>query len=201
MEKHLTCYIILFISLFSGMSGFAQDYHVRIGFIGNSITIGSGLPNAQRDCYPSQFTRMLKETYGDTCIVENFAVSGRTMLKHGDFPIWNESSFKNAWDFAPDIFFISLGTNDSKPYNWDIYGNEFIGDYISMIDTFKVRNPHTRFIICYPAPAFAVVYDIRNSVILNNVIPTVDSVLAKTDAILLDFYHPLLNSECRCFYL
>lgn len=172
----------------------AQDYQVRIGFIGNSITAGTGLANPARDSYPSQFAQLMTAAFGDTCVVGNFGVSGRTMLKNGDFPIWKEASFTKARQFAPDIVFIVLGTNDTKPYNWDDHKGEFIGDYLSMIDTFKVRNPNTRFIICYPPPAFAVAYDIRDSVILNGVIPAIDEILKKREAYLLDFYHPLLGS-------
>lgn len=195
MKKNIYPFLLFFAFVLAMPNCYSQDYQVRIGFIGNSITIGSGLANPTRDCYPSQFAQLLKGTFGDTCIVDNFAVSGRTMLKKGDYPIWNESSFPRGWRFAPDILFILLGTNDTKPYNWDVHGDEFIGDYLSMIDTFKVRNPNTKFIICYPPPAFAVAYDIRNTVIVNSIIPAVDSVLKKRDAYLLDFYNPLLNFE------
>lgn len=173
---------------------FSQDFHVRIAFIGNSITIGSGLSNPTRDCYPSQLGVMLKEVYGDTCIITNYAVSGRTMLKKGDYPIWNEPDFTKCLNYAPDICFIDLGTNDTKPYNWDDYGQEFFADYKAMIDTFTARNPATKFIVCYPPPAFAVVWDIRNPVIIGEVIPLVDSIVKVTGADLINFYNPLLDS-------
>jgi acyl-CoA thioesterase I len=172
----------------------AQDYHVRFAFIGNSITYGAGVSNPSKDSYPAQLGVMLKGIYGDTCTISNYAVSGRTLLKHGDFPIWNEPGFTTAWKSAPDIVFISLGTNDSKPYNWDDYKDEFFTDYKSMIDTFLVRNPWTKFIVCLPPPAFAVVWDIRNPVIVNEVIPLIDSISKVTGAELIDFYTPLLDS-------
>jgi acyl-CoA thioesterase I len=172
----------------------SQDYHVRIAFIGNSITAGTGLANPLHDAYPYQFASMLEEIYGDTCIVNDYAVSGRTMLKKGDYPIWDEDSFTYCLQAAPDILFILLGTNDSKPYNWDVYGDEFFTDYMSMIDTFKVRNPRTKFIISRPPPAFAVVYDIRESVIAGEIIPLVDSIASETGAYEVDFHTPLLDS-------
>jgi acyl-CoA thioesterase-1 len=185
---------LIFIILSTALFVYSQNHQVRIAFVGNSITIGTGLPNPEEDCYPSQFADMLDGVYGDICVVRNFAVSGRTMLKNGDYPIWDENSFTDCWNFAPDICFILLGTNDSKPQNWDVYGDEFIDDYLSMIDTFKVRNALAKFIVCYPPPAYEVVYNIRDSVILHGVIPAIDSVLNKTDAELLDFYNPLLDS-------
>jgi acyl-CoA thioesterase-1 len=182
------------ILLFITVSSYSQDYHVRIGFIGNSITIGAGLPNPTVQCYPAQLGLMLKEIYGDTCIITNYAVSGRTMLKKGDFPIWNEPDFTRMWNYAPDICFISLGTNDSKPYNWDDNHQEFFSDYKAMIDTFITRNPATKFIVCLPPPAFDVVWDIRNPVIIDEIIPLIDSIAKTTGVDLVDFYHPLLDS-------
>lgn len=184
---------ILFFLLINNLSS-AQDHKVHIAFMGNSITIGSGLPNQTENCYPSQIQLLLNEQYGDTCEVQNFAVSGRTLLKQGDFPLWNEEQYPASWNYAPDIVFIMLGTNDSKPYNWDDYGDEFDDDYRSMIDSFKVRNPVCKFIVCYPPPAFEVVYDIRDSVIVHGVIPVVDQMVEEYDAVLVDFYSPLVDS-------
>lgn len=173
----------------------ADDYHVRFAFMGNSITIGTFLANPQTECYPAQFSKMLEAEYGDTCIVKNFAVSGRTMLKNGDFPLWNEPQFKQSMDFAPDIVYIMLGTNDTKPYNWDDHGAEFIADYQSMIDTFLWRNPRCKFILAYPPPAFAVNFDIRNDIIVNEVLPALDSILKTNDALSIDYYHAFLDSS------
>ncbi len=175
---------------------FSQGYHVRIGFVGNSITIGSFLSDPVNQCYPSQLRdSFLRVKYGDTCIVGNFAVSGRTMLKTGDYPIWNEQYFKDALHFAPNILFIMLGTNDSKPYNWDAHKGEFYSDFMSMIDTFKKRNPDIKFILCLPPPAFKVNYDIRDSVIVNGIIPLIDSVAKTTGADTLDLRKPFLGSS------
>jgi lysophospholipase L1-like esterase len=186
------CLTLLFLAQF--FMATSQEYQVRIACMGNSITAGAGLPNPATQSYPGQLGSMLKEKFGDTCVVRNFGNSGRTMLKHGDFPLWNEAEFTNAMAWAPNICLISLGTNDTKPYNWDVYGHEFYDDYMAMIDTFRVRNPFVKFIVCYPAPAFAVAWDIRDSVIVHGVIPAIDSVLANTDATLVDFYTPLVDS-------
>ncbi|HEY9124666.1 MAG TPA: GDSL-type esterase/lipase family protein [Bacteroidales bacterium] len=192
--KSITTLTRIFLLLLLSVSLKAADYHVRIGFIGNSITIGTFLSNPTVECYPNQIAILLKGVYGDTCQVQNFAVSGRTMLKHGDFPIWNETDFKKCLTWAPDICFIMLGTNDSKPQNWDKYSNEFFSDYKAMIDTFKWRNPRTKFIVVLPPPAYQIVYGIRDSVILHGVIPLVDSIAKTCGAEVVDFYHPLKDS-------
>ena len=193
MNKHLpfTVAIVLTITVLAANS---QDYHVRIGFIGNSITYGATLSNPKTDCYPAQLGQMLEKIFGDTCILGNFAKSGRTMLKHGNFPIWNDVEFQNALKFAPEILLICLGTNDSNPQNWDLYGHEYYSDYKSMIDTFRIRNPHVQFLVCHPCPAYQEVWGIRDSVIVNGVIPAIDSILDYSGATLVDFYTPMIDS-------
>jgi acyl-CoA thioesterase-1 len=172
----------------------AQDYAVRIAFMGNSITYGDGTSIPATQSYPAQVGDLLEGVFGDTCVIGNFAISSRTMLKNGDFPTWDDPEFDQALAFKPNIVVIALGTNDSKPQNWDAYGGEFYGDYMSMIDTFKRINPFTEFFVCYPPPAFEIVWGIRDSVIVNGVIPVVDQVLAETGAELIDFYNPLKDS-------
>lgn len=193
MKKH--CFLFsLFLFLFINGKLLAESHQVHIAFLGNSITIGASLPNPAAEAYPYQLASMLEQVYGDTCVVGNFAVSGRTMLKKGDFPLWNEPAFQKGWNFAPDIVFILMGTNDSKPYNWDDYGHEFKQDYQAMIDTFKLRNPRCLFMLGYPPPAFWVNFDIRDSVIKNGVIPVIDEIIRENEAILVDFYTPFADS-------
>lgn len=189
-------YFFLILSLlgFSVKFTSAQQHQIRIACVGNSITYGSGLPDPSSQCYPAQLQVLLEQIYGDTCIVKNFSNPGRTMLKKGDLPLWNEKEFSDAYMYAPNICLILLGTNDSKPFNWDVHGDEFVPDYLSMIDTFLVRNPKVKFIVCYPPPAYETVYEISNLNIVNGVIPAIDSILKVRDAVLVDFYNPLVDS-------
>lgn len=185
-------YSILILTLF--FKGFSQDYHVRIGFIGNSITEGVGVNIPATEAYPIQVGNLLKEKYGDTCIVRNFGLTTTTMLKKGDVPYWNSPHFSNCLTFAPEICLIALGTNDTKPQNWDAHGSEYVGDYLAMIDSLKTRNPNMKFLVCYPPPAFEIKWGINDSIIVHGIIPGVDSVISATGAVLVDFHQPLLDS-------
>ncbi|MBN1781987.1 T9SS type A sorting domain-containing protein [bacterium] len=161
----------------------------KIAVVGNSITEGVGVGVPSRDSYPAQLGMYL----GDQFEVGNFGVSGRTMLKNGDFPIWAEPLFEEGLNFDADILFILLGTNDSKPQNWDVYGNEFIGDYNAMIDSFSLGDKIPETWACLPPPAFSVQWGINDTVIVNEVIPAIEQVIADRGLNRVDFYTPFIG--------
>jgi hypothetical protein len=91
----------------------------------------------------------LQGLLGSAYSVEDFGVSGTTMLKNGDNPYWNQTTtFTNARTFLPNIVVIELGTNDSKPYNWYVHQAAFNTDYASMIDTFRVLSSAPKVWAC-----------------------------------------------------
>ena len=168
--------LLLVVILFASCK---QNKPVKIAFLGNSITIGSGLEFPETECYPSLIGQKLNEQFNGKYVIENYAVSGRTMLRMGDNPLWDEPQFSASLAFSPDIVYIMLGTNDSKPQNWDSFGTEFMADYQAMLDTFKTVNPNVKFILAYPPPAFEVQWGIRDSVIVNGVMPVVSALIEK----------------------
>lgn len=168
--------IILVLPLLITTSVTAQD--IKVACVGNSITEGLNTIT-----FPTQLDGIL----GPGWDAENFGVSGRTLLKQGDYPYWNETKFTDALNFLPDKVIIMLGTNDSKPYNW-VYGNQFYGDYISLVDTFANLASHPEIWVCYPPKAFSGAYDINDSVIYNGIIPQIDSVVAHRNVKLIDLY-------------
>lgn len=177
--------VMLSMLLFTCMV-FAQP--TKIACVGNSITEGAGIADQVNDAWPGQLQKLL----GDEYTVLNAGHSGRTMLKKGDYPLWVEPAFKNAIEMVPDIVFILLGTNDTKPYNW-IYKDEFVSDYISMIDTFRVVNPDVQIYACLPPPAFSVQWDIRDSVITTDQIPMIRHIADSVNVDTVDFYQPFID--------
>lgn len=103
---------------------------LKIACVGNSITSGPG--QTHPESYPLQLQAML----GDAYLVKNFGVGGRTLLKKGDFPYWNEPEMEKITEFKPDIVLIKLGTNDSKPQNWQ-HKADFKKDYLNLIEVFR----------------------------------------------------------------
>lgn len=166
-----------------------------MAMVGNSITYGSGLANPSEECYPSQLSDMLSTVYGDTVLIENYGVSGRTMLKDTEKPIWDEYAFRQALEFVPDVCLILLGTNDSHPDYWNAAGENFLDDYLDMIDTFQFRNPNTKFLVCLPPPIFeGSQYGHDNDILENEIKLLIDSVAELTGATLIDFHTPFVDS-------
>ena len=60
----------------------------RIITIGDSITQGACSSDPNTKSFPSQLMDMLKDETKFEVI--NLGVSGRTMMKTGDYPYWNE---------------------------------------------------------------------------------------------------------------
>jgi lysophospholipase L1-like esterase len=118
---------------------------VRVACIGDSITQGVGA--AKGKSYPAQLQNLL----GKSWVVGNFGVSGRTLLKKGDFPYWKEKAYQNALAYKPDVVIIMLGTNDTKPQNWKNEA-DFVADYRELVKSFQTLESKPRVYVCRPCP-------------------------------------------------
>ena len=190
---------------------------VRVACLGNSITDGFGIDMASAYGYPA----MLQKKLGDGYWVRNFGVSSRTMLNKGDWPYMNEPAWRDALDFKPEIVIIKLGTNDSKPENWQ-YNAEFKQDLEQMIFTLRpdlkqyanmpakkaqkamakalakaaksgIAPAKPRILLCTPIPAFKSTWNINDSVIVNGVIPIQQEVAQKYGLEVIDLHTLFAN--------
>ena len=171
---------------------------IRVACIGNSITDGFGIDMATQYGYPAQLQKKLGNGYW----VKNFGVSSRTMLNKGDFPYMNEKAWRDALAFKPDIVLIKLGTNDSKPYNWQ-HKAEFRQDLEQMVLTLrpdlavssKKRKKSKSIVpakpeiyLCTPIKAEKPTWEISDSVIVNEIIPIQQAVAAKYGLKVIDLH-------------
>lgn len=179
--KLLYCFSLILLSATS----FAQE-KIRVACIGNSITEGAGIEETSR--YPAQLQKLL----GDAYDVRNYGLGGRTLLKKGDFPYWQEEKYKEALGWNPDVVIIKLGTNDSKPQNW-IYSEEFINNYREFIQSFKTLPGKRKIFLCTPIPVFKDEWGITESVVKEEVIPMVNKVAKKERVKVIDLYNPLVG--------
>ena len=121
---------------------------VKVACVGNSITYGMRLEDREHESYPVQLQALL----GDGYEVGNFGKSGATLLRHGHRPYFEQEEYRAAMAFAGDIVVIHLGINDTDPRNWPFFEDEFVGDYLALIDSLRSVNPKARFLVARMTP-------------------------------------------------
>lgn len=151
-----------------------QEKPVRVACVGNSITFGAGIHNRDRDSYPAQLSQMLGQDYE----VRNYGVSARTLLKKGNLPYTNEPMYKQVLEYKPNIVIIKLGTNDTKPGNWQ-HKASLEKDLTAIVSDFESLSSKPTIYLCYPATAYTSTWGINDSIIVNGVIPVIDRVAKK----------------------
>ena len=144
--KHFITLLLICLSI---GTTHAQD-PIRIACIGNSVTYGYGHQNPSETSYPAQLAQMLGNGYD----VRNFGHSGATLLSRGHRPYIRQQAFRDALAFTPDKAIIHLGLNDTDPRNWPNYRDEFIPDYLALIDSLRKANPNIEIWVCRMTPIF-----------------------------------------------
>jgi len=181
--------VFLAILVVCGLAGSAQAKLVAC--VGDSITYGSGIADRANDSYPAQLQRILRQ-FDLAWEVRNFGVSGATLLHRGDKPYIAQTAYNDARTCNPDIVIIKLGTNDSKPQNWQ-YKDDFVTDYGNMIDAFRALPSRPVVWICKPVPAFAENFTIRPAVIRDEILPLIDRISREKGVPVIDLYTALLD--------
>lgn len=175
------CLLLLCISL-AGVTA-QEKKAVKIACIGNSITYGAGIQNPFQNSYPGLLSQWLGEGYD----VRNYGVSARVLLNKGDNPYMREQAFRDVLTFQPDIITIKLGTNDSKPHNWR-FGKDFKKDLVEMLDILQALPSRPKIYLCLPVPANTLTWGINDSIIRNEIIPTIRAVGKKRHLPVVDLY-------------
>lgn len=182
-------FLLSLFLLLSTLSATARKV-VRVACVGNSITYGTGIANREQDAYPAQLQRMLGKDY----VVGNFGKPGATLLRHGHRPYFQQTEFRDAMQFKGDIAVIHLGINDTDPRNWCNFRDEFVGDYVALMDSLRQANPKVRIILSrltpirYDHPRF----DSGTELWRREISETIDRIAASQGVELIDFYLPLI---------
>ncbi len=185
--------LIFILSVFAPLTGANIDNvkPIKVACIGNSITYGAGVADRENNAYPKQLQNML----GDQFKVQNFGISGRTLLNKGDLPYTESNEYQQALAYSADIAIIMLGTNDSKIQN-RIYLNEFIDDYKSLISSFKEQNNEARIILMLPPPSFVTdTTSIWDPIISKEIIPKIQEVAYDFNLELINLHHLFVNQS------
>ena len=135
------------LSLCAALAGAASAVAAEpivVACVGDSITYGHGASDRGSKSYPAQLQTLLGEGWD----VRNFGHNARTALDEGKE--WNgqggmgyrkSPEFAKAKDAKPDVVLFMLGTNDSKPVNWDGKGDDVKRDYAKLVDDFLALAP------------------------------------------------------------
>ncbi len=129
---------------FSGKlaNGVPKEGQIKVACIGDSITYGHGIKDWSANNYPAQ----LQEILGDAYHVANFGSSGACVNPEGDQPYVSRDVYKAALEYDADIIVFMMGTNDSKPENWNGY-EAFKEDYTELLESLLEGETMPRIII------------------------------------------------------
>lgn len=163
----------------------------HVACVGDSITWGAGVIIPDMN-FGATYPVFLEAELGEGYQVLNYGMGGRTLLKEGDDPYVEENFYEISHDVGADIYVIMLGTNDSKPYNWnaDLYREEleaFVRSYMELSNGPKIylMTPPRAFVV---DGAETIQYDIQNDVINDEVRPIVKEVAELLGVNLIDMY-------------
>lgn len=161
----------------------------RVACIGNSITYGIGVDHPESESYPAQLQQLLGENYE----VGRFGKPGATLLRHAFRPFFDQKEFREAMDFKADIAIIHLGVNDTDPRAWPNYGDEFVADYLALIDSLRTASPDCRFYVARTTPLSHRHRRFESGTRdwQNEVNRAIDAVCEVSGATLIDFHAPL----------
>jgi lysophospholipase L1-like esterase len=168
---------------------------IRVACIGASITYGYHLKDREHNSYPAWMGRWLGTNYD----VQNFGVSGTTLMSSGNLPYIKQQAHADAIAFKPDIVITLFGGNDSEhpgdgsldstnaPNNWQ-HKAEFVPDYEAFIADFRQANPAVKIYICYPTPCFPGRWGINDHTIHSEILPLIRQIATESHAQTIDLY-------------
>ncbi len=181
----------LFLPLAFLLLALSSKAQIKVACIGNSITFGAGIEGKDSLAWPPQMAKIL----GNGWDVKNFGHSGATLIRNGDLPYWNLPEFQSALDFEPDVVIILLGTNDSKPQNWDAHKDEFEKDYSDMISLFKKLKSKPLIWVGYPIPVVKDTWGIRKDIVEKDITVIIRRIAITEKVNIIDFYHVLAKHD------
>ncbi len=126
---------------------------IKIAFIGDSITQGTGTTNQSADGYPGQFSAMLDSSkytvgnFGKASAYTLAADSKYNVKTDASLSYKNTQQYKNSVAFAPDVVVIMLGVNDMRSLTCDEAKSEFVSALAALALEYKAMESVQRVYI------------------------------------------------------
>ncbi len=167
----------------------AQSGKIKVSCLGNSITYGTGLENPDTESYPAILQQML----GDGYEVIRYGKPGATLINRAFRPYMASEEYHLAMQRPCDIAVIHLGVNDTDPRSWPHYREDFVRDYLSLIDSVRSLNPKCRILVAKIAPQRNTHYRFQSGTRDWNlqIREAIATVAQAGNCELIDFYTPL----------
>lgn len=188
------------VSFFYGISGLhlnkkPENGQIKVACVGDSITYGHGIKNWLKNNYPAVLGRLL----GDEFSVSNFGVSGSTVQSTADQPYTKTECYAASIEYDADILVFMMGTNDSKPENWQ-GSDAFKSEYTELIKKYLNSENPPEIYLCTPAKPYSlkgnsdneISFDI-NAAQTEEIAAVVRDIADELDLQMIDVYH--LTSE------
>ncbi len=161
-----------------------EQNRIRVACIGDSITYGSGVEG--EDYENSTWEYFLQQKLGERYEVLNYGIGGRTLQKEGDYP-YSEFEFYNiSHEIQAEIYIIMLGTNDSKPFNWNFA--RYKAQLPPFVEGYKEHANHPRVILMAPSKCFADACDISNGPVEKEIHPFILEYAKESGTECIDLY-------------
>ncbi|HXK17957.1 MAG TPA: GDSL-type esterase/lipase family protein [Polyangiaceae bacterium] len=175
----------------------------HVACVGDSITAGAGASSPAKN-----YVSLLQGLLGAGAQVQNFGHSGTTLLSpgFGDNPYVLVTEYTKATDFVSGAgagavvsVIIMLGTNDSKPFNWEPAGKpkndqQYAADYRTLIDHFTSLSTKPVVYVAYPlATGTNPCCSIRGDVIHDQELPLIKQVATEKRVPIIDLNTDTLN--------
>ena len=93
----------------------AKDGQIKVACVGDSITYGMAVMNWFENTYPAQLQDLLGKDYH----VQNYGFSGKTAQENNKESYRATKLYEKSKAYNPDIVILMMGSNDSKPYNFE----------------------------------------------------------------------------------
>lgn len=122
----------------------------KVACVGDSITWGFTILNPAKFGYPAVLQHLLGGDYE----VRNFGHNDAAVRFDADTPYVTKRAYRDSLEWEPDIVILMLGTNDTKPWNWN--PEIFRRDYARLLDAYVALPSHPLVIPVAPIRIFRV---------------------------------------------
>ena len=167
----------------------------KVACVGDSITWGFTILNPGKNGYPA----VLQQLLGEDFEVRNYGYNDAAARFDAETPYVNKKVYRDSLAWEPDIVILMLGTNDTKPWNWN--PEIFRRDYARLVDSYLVLASHPKVVLVAPIRIFRVirvpVIALNPDVLEEGIRPAIHAMAEEKGLQLVDLYD-LFDSPRYC---